>query len=108
MPLDPAVDTIYSATPIMASVEVGGSGQLEQQAKRGYSGCETGSPHSELDISIRFRNIYMHIIYICDVIDRTLVAGIMIRFTTVKDRNCRGRLYWTVFTIAVSSQEITR
>ena len=47
--------------------------------------------------------IYMHIIYICthyiyiyiyvcDVIDRTLVAGIMIRFTTVKDRNCRGRL----------------
>ena len=40
--------------------------------------------------------IYAHIIYIyiciCDVIDRTLVAGIMIRFTTVKDRNCRGRL----------------
>jgi hypothetical protein len=52
--------------------------------------------------------IYAHYIYICDVIDRTLVAGIMIRFTTVKDRNCRGRLYWTVFTIAVSSQEITR
>ena len=45
--------------------------------------------------------IYAHYIYICthyiyicicDVIDRTLVAGIMIRFTTVKDRNCRGRL----------------
>ena len=44
----------------MASVEVGGSGQLEQQAKRGYSGCETGSPHSELDIPIRFRNIYIY------------------------------------------------
>ena len=50
MPLDPAVDTNSLASPIMASVEVGGSGQLEQQVKRGYSGCETGSPHSDLDI----------------------------------------------------------
>ena len=66
MPLDPAVDTNSLASPIMASVEVGGSGQLEQQVKRGYSGCETGSPHSDLDISIRFRNIYISIcMYVC-------------------------------------------
>ena len=64
MPLDPAVDTNSLASPIMASVEVGGSGQLEQQVKRGYSGCETGSPHSDLDISIRFRNIYINM-YVC-------------------------------------------
>ena len=65
MPLDPAVDTNSLASPIMASVEVGGSGQLEQQVKRGYSGCETGSPHSDLDISIRFRNIYIIYQYVC-------------------------------------------